>query len=220
MMKKMILAVLLFIISLSLFADNPSPQISVNTDVSIKGYYNPQYSSELSIWAGDLTSALATRVSGGAFNPPASIPQDGIVTINNLTLNSEVTVFTWYLENGSNKKMRISFSITPLQAEIEIKNSQGFITGHKYYIPKYTIYMKRGDKNSTYSKTYSMIEPYNNSQKGVDSLIFTNIKWDGLFHHDADKGIYGYCTIKLQELTDDPGTFEYIAYVTVELAVE
>ncbi len=218
---KIVLLVLLFVIIPSLLFADINPNINIDNNVQIKGYYEPEYSSELTIWPGDLSTELASRVSGGAFNPSAQeVPHDGIIAIQSLTLNQQNAVFTWYLENGSNKKMRILFRITPLQAEIEIRNSQGFITGHKFYIPQYTIYMRRGDKNSSFSKSYSQIAPYNNSQKGVEALIFSTAKWDNLTHHEVNRGIYGICSIMLTGLTDDPGTFEYISYVTVELSVE
>lgn len=223
MMRRFILACLFSLISLNLFADNPAPQITIDADdVTIKGYYNPQTATEFSIWPGDLSTELASRVSGGAFNPSAAaIIHDGIVDIEDLPEDEAVGVFSWYLENGSNRRVKVAFYITPIQAEIEIKNSQDVVTGHKFYIPKYTITMYRADKKAYYNPplTYSQIEPYNNSQKGVDALIFKP-KWDGITHHEENKGAYGICYITLDEMTTDPGHFEYISYVTVELSVE
>ena len=222
MMRRFLLACLFSIISINLFADNPVPQINIDADdVTIKGYYNPQAATEFSVWPGDLSTELASRVSGGAFNPSvATIIHDGIVDIDDLPEDEAVGVFSWYLENGSNRRVGVSFKITPIQAEIELKNSQGVVTGHKFYIPKYTITMRRFDKGYYNPPlTYSQIEPYNNSQKGVDALIFKP-KWDGIVHHLENKGIYGVCYITLDEMTTDPGHFEYISYVSVELSVE
>lgn len=226
MMRKILLVCLFSIFSLCIFADNTPIVPDIDADVTIKGYYNPQTATEFSIWPGNLLTELASRVSGRAFNPSvATIIHDGIVDIEDLPEDEAVGVFSWYLKNGSTSSMQVAFYITPLQAEIEIKNSQGVVTGHKFYIPKYTIQMYRADTNTYFASfAYSQIEPYNNSQKGNDGVKGVNgliykPKWSGIAKHNGDKAAYGVCYITLEEMTTDPGHFEYISYVTVELSV-
>ena len=197
-MKKIVLIILLIIFSFGVFALE-----STTGNILVNAYYDaPETKISFKVWSGVSTLDINR------------IYHSGIITVDN-PISSEITIFNWELGSTADVTVRLTFTITPLQA---------FFNG-TYYIPKHTVAMYDGlirqeHAFSTKSTGSSSYPNYRQSSSGAGAFIIKSATFSYDENLLSDQIKTGHCTLKVLDYEEDSaGNFDYVSYVTVEFSV-